>query len=303
MPDDVKFTFASSNVSLPDVPANLQHGSSFTNVLSNTAITKDLQERSVRASRRAHLYRPRRGQHQIKFGVQFDRRARTSTAAVSSRLSPCTGDSRPLTPPGTRWAVPSATTQVTSNAAIPRQGFITQGNVHTNMLGLFVQDAWSVTNRLTRQSRHPHRARESAGVHDGPASNRIGQYPIDFSFGDKLAPRAGFAYDIKGDGKWKAFGSWGVFYDIFKLDVGLGSFGGAKWVEWYFTLDNPNYESLNANENCPPACSGTFITKSDLRQTSLDPVSDTPVPYAAGVANGHEADALTRGCRSASSTS
>ena len=48
---------------------------------------------------------------------------------------------------------------------------------------------------------------------------------------DKLAPRVGFAYDVKGDGKWKAYGSWGIFYDIFKLELPRGSFGGDKWLE------------------------------------------------------------------------
>ena len=30
---------------------------------------------------------------------------------------------------------------------------------------------------------------------------------IKFGWGDKIAPRVGFAYDIAGDGKWKAYGS------------------------------------------------------------------------------------------------
>ena len=42
-------------------------------------------------------------------------------------------------------------------------------------------------------------------------------YGVEWGFGKKLAPRVGFAYDLKGDGRWKAYGSWGIFYDIFKL--------------------------------------------------------------------------------------
>ena len=74
VPDDVKFTFASSNVGMAGVPANLQHGSNFTNVLSNTAITKDLQERAY-AQADATLYVHGGGTHQIKGGVQFDLRS------------------------------------------------------------------------------------------------------------------------------------------------------------------------------------------------------------------------------------
>ena len=55
---------------------------------------------------------------------------------------------------------------------------------------------------------------------------------IDFGFGDKLAPRLGFAYDINGDGRWKAYGSWGYFYDIMKLELPRGAFGGDKWLQY-----------------------------------------------------------------------
>ena len=33
------------------------------------------------------------------------------------------------------------------------------------------------------------------------------------------------------------FASWGIFYDIFKLELPRGSFGGEKWIEYYYTLD------------------------------------------------------------------
>ncbi len=69
----------------------------------------------------------------------------------------------------------------------------------------------------------------------------IPQYGINFGFADKLAPRVGAAYDLKGDGKWKVFASWGIFYDIFKLELPQGSFGGQKWVEYYYSLDTPDW--------------------------------------------------------------
>ena len=52
--------------------------------------------------------------------------------------------------------------------------------------------------------------------------------PIHFSFGDKLAPRLGAAWDVTGDGRWKVHGSWGVFYDIFKLAMPQLAFGGFR---------------------------------------------------------------------------
>ena len=39
---------------------------------------------------------------------------------------------------------------------------------------------------------------------------------IEFGWGDKLAPRLGFAWDVAGDARWKLYGSWGSYYDVTK---------------------------------------------------------------------------------------
>ena len=36
-----------------------------------------------------------------------------------------------------------------SNGADPTKGFVTEGNIHTTNIGLFIQDAWTISNRLT----------------------------------------------------------------------------------------------------------------------------------------------------------
>ena len=53
---------------------------------------------------------------------------------------------------------------------------------------------------------------------------------VEFNFGDKIAPRVGFAYDVRGDSRWKVYGSWGVFYDLMKLTIGRVMFGGDNWM-------------------------------------------------------------------------
>ena len=101
----------------------------------------------------------------------------------------------------------------------------------------------------------------------------IPQDVLDFSFADKFAPRVGFAYDLKGDGRTKIFGNWGIFYDIFKLELPRGSFGGDKWWDYTFTLDTPNWTNLVDASGCPPACPGRNITGGsgyiDFRQPSF----------------------------------
>ena len=52
-----------------------------------------------------------------------------------------------------------------SNGTLPRQGFITQGNVTSNVIGLFLQDTWSVSSKYFT-TRHPPAAGQPPG---GPA--------------------------------------------------------------------------------------------------------------------------------------
>jgi len=269
VPGDTRFVFGSANINTPGVPPSLQHGSGFNNILSNNAISYDLVQRKYFQSDLT-WYGHAAGEHQIKGGVQVDLRSENINSGNLAQVVTLNWGSSTTDPNGNRVSGPFGYYQVTSNAASPRQGFITQGDVRSNVYGFFVQDAWAVSSKLTlnlgiRTENEKVPAYETSGD-----INKLGTYPIQFGFKDKLAPRAGFAYDVKGDGTWKAFGSWGMFYDIFKLDLGQQSFGGAKWIEWYFTLDTPDYTQVNANQNCPPACSGTFITKVNERLPSLN---------------------------------
>ena len=91
------------------------------------------------------------------------------------------------------------------------------------------------------------------------------------------------------------FGSWGVFYDIFKLELPRGSFGGDKWLRYYYTLDTSTGTNLVDSSACPPACPGTLIRGPiDFRHPSFG--SDA-------TRSGPEADAAAGSDRSASSTS
>ncbi len=81
---------------------------------------------------------------------------------------------------------------------------------------------------------------------------------ITWGFGDKLAPRLGFAWDATGDGRTKLYGSWGVFYDIMKLLMPLDFGGNFQSLHWY-TLDDPDISRIENNPACPPECPGALI--------------------------------------------
>jgi hypothetical protein len=112
--------------------------------------------------------------------------------------------------------------------------------VRAGTSALFIQDTWKVTPRLTLNLglRAEHEKIPNFGTDRGAS-------PIEFGFGDKLAPRLGFTYDPVGDGKWKTYGSFGKYFDVMKYELPRGSFGGDKWVDYFYTWDNPNW-GLNA---------------------------------------------------------
>ena len=90
----------------------------------------------------------------------------------------------------------------------------------------------------------------------------VPEFGIEFGFKDKLAPRVGVAYDLKGDGRSKVFGSWGVFYDIFKLELPRGSFGGDKWLEYYYTLDTYDWTEPGRRRELPAGMPGHAAERS-----------------------------------------
>lgn len=250
-----QFTFPNSNnIGFLDTPASLQHGTGFLSIPSNQQVTRDQQTRAYFQAD-GTVYAKLGGDHQFKFGVQADR--------VGNDV--LLGNARPVVrmffnvPLSSGVPIQRGTYgyyEVRSNGVDPSKGIITEGNIHTTNLGLFIQDAWTINNKLTINA-GVRTERERVPTYTTGAD--IPKFGLEFPFSSKLAPRIGAAYDINGDGRWKAFGSWGVFYDIFKLELPRGSFGGDKWLSYYYSLDQADYSTLLNNLACPPACPGTLI--------------------------------------------
>ena len=120
--------------------------------------------------------------------------------------------------------------------AVNNRGTVGQAGADIN--SLFIQDAWSVTNNLTL----------NLGVRteqEVVPSFRAGVNAFDFSFKDKLAPRLGATYDVRGDGKVKIYGSWGRYYDWTKYELPRGSYGGDIWQIYYRALDTLDVNNLS----------------------------------------------------------
>jgi hypothetical protein len=253
--EEPRFVFSgSNNIGLLDVPVSLQRATSFTSIPTNAKVIRDQQTR-LYFQADSTLYARAGGEHQVKFGVQADKYGNDVLSGESRNLVTI------------RWNTALATGvpvqrgtygwyEVRSNAISPKQGRVTEGDVSSTMLGFFFQDQWTINNNLTINA-GVRTERERVPAYAVAAD--IPEYALEFNFADKVAPRTGFAYDIKGDGRWKVSGTWGIFYDNFKLELPRGSFGGDKWLSYYYTLDTSNWPTLVDGANCPPACNGTLI--------------------------------------------
>jgi hypothetical protein len=69
---------------------------------------------------------------------------------------------------------------------------------------------------------------------------------MEWGFGDKMAPRLGAAYDLRGDGRVKLYGSWGLYYDWTKYQLPRGSFGAETWCIFYRGLNQADQNFLNS---------------------------------------------------------
>lgn len=160
----------------------------------------------------------------------------------------------------------------------------TQGEISATNQSIFAQDSWRPIDRLTVNFGVRADKEEVPSYSVDP---NVPDPAIDFDYDDKIAPRLGFAYDVLGDGRWKAYGSYGVFYDTIKLEMPRGLFGGDKWVDWWYGLETFDWQSIadtcriqepNSIDVPPVGCPGEFLFLQDQRRPANDPANPTIEP-------------------------
>jgi outer membrane receptor protein involved in Fe transport len=191
------------------------------------------------------------GTHNFKFGYQLNRLQNDILQSYNEPYvqlfvgAGSNGSYAPLSSNGVA-ACATATFQFDDGSCAGLYGtanvfdFGTGGNVTSFNHGLFAQDAWTMGHGLTvnlgvRFDREYLPASSEAGL----SSN-----PINFGWGDKIAPRIGAAWDVFKDGRMKVFGSYGKFFDIMKLNVAISSFGGQYWNNCEYTLDTSDLSTI-----------------------------------------------------------
>ena len=257
--EQLRHVFGSSNIqsssfNFPEIPDSLRFVSGYADFPSSS-VTKfdDFTRHSLSGD--VSYFANRWGSHQLKAGFQYERIGNTRQGGAQF--------------PSINLNWGSARNTLDGRSVRGTYGHYTvtrvhnSGDIHTNGVGIFLQDAWAIRPNLTI----------NLGVRTDSEvipSYTDGLRGIEFGFEDKISPRAGFAWDIKGDGRWKGYGSFGIFYDTSKLEMPRGLFGSEHSVTYYMTLDTFNWPAINCGHPPTPGpnCPGTFIEQVDFRHAA-----------------------------------
>lgn len=247
------------------VPANLRKPRGWSNYVwgSGRANLKNLEDR-WQGSFDGSVYFNALGEHNVKAGYQFNRCIADTDNGFPNNWLRVYWNSTYISPVNNQsYTGTYGYLRIIANPAGGQPyGFVWQAT--SNRHAFFIQDSWRPVPKLTLN------LGVRAEREDIPSLDQI-DHPgtaIQFSFGQKLAPRLGAAYDVFGNSQFKIYGSYGIFYDVMKLALSRSSLGGDKWWDAYYTLESTDWEAmLNGNFTLG---GGQFIEKLDRRFKSFD---------------------------------
>jgi hypothetical protein len=254
--------FNTTNVGLLDVPTEYQRTTGFSSTATNPfLLVKSLNEKmSINAD--MTYFMNLAGEHSWKAGVQFVRQGEDFDNSLAYPMVFLAWD-RSYEAYGTNYGRGKYGYYAIrgNDDAGPYGSFY---KAYSNRWALYLQDSWTIANRVTINFGVRTESEYIPSYSDNPDFASV--KPIEWGFGDKLAPRLGFVWDVNGDSSLKVFGSTGLFYDVMKLSMAAGSYGGFKWKSAVYALDTYKWNEIGKDG----WTYGTPLAVFDFRIPSFD---------------------------------
>ena len=146
------------------------------------------------------------GNHQIRYGVLFED---INYDNINQRTGPTfTAPNGQVTETGAQISILPEITGLGQIYRVTRANFIASRQTRQQYTSFFVQDSFTLGNRLTIKPGLRYEQQKLIGQLAGES----GVQDNDFSLDGNWAPRIGATYDIMGNGRSKLFANWGRFY-------------------------------------------------------------------------------------------
>jgi hypothetical protein len=273
VPLTTSYTYQRSAIGVPGVPLELQQPNQFFNTPRVQISNKDATKRNFINADYLHSFSGA-GLHALKAGVGYQRTNNDVDSAY---------------PGGYVYIYWNSTTANFDGSSTGRgtYGYYrvddigTFGNVTGDIVSLYVQDTWNVSERLTLNL-----GLRTENERIPTFSPEVQKYAFQFGFGDKIAPRIAAAYDVRGDGRIKVAGSWGRYFDWTKYELSRGSFigdvngvrWGDRWKIFYRSLDTLDIANLNLNNLPGRDLWGSSTGFRDLRLSHINDIDKNTKP-------------------------
>jgi len=268
-----------SNQGFEDIPDAYKHYYGWSNrgFGESEAIVKQVAERKNIGADYT-LYFNLAGEHSLKIGGEFVRQGEDVNNAFQQPLVLFYFGLTPNIYGTTYEAGKYGFMRVIGNGATGKYG--SEYTAYSNRFNVYIQDSWTIGEKLTLNFGLRAESEVIPGYSSDPKYEGLNAF--DFGFKDKLAPRFGFVYDVKGDSSFKVFGSYGIFYDVMKLAMAIGSYGGLNYQSAYYPINNADFNTYTLG-NFPESelylVNNHRIPSFDSTDTGLKPMSQQAISF------------------------